>query len=98
MAFVIGEKWLRQKQAWVEDYVAPQLVWYEQLEKDLTLISQKIDHKNLIPAYRSGLRDPKSFQKTLLEVHGAALLAAPAISLQLHVSRGATINSFQNLE
>jgi hypothetical protein len=87
VAFVVGEQWLQQKRAWIEDYAPPRRLWYEQLEKDLALISQKIDHKNLIPAYRSGLRDPNSFQKTLLEVHGAALLAASAISIQLHVPR-----------
>jgi hypothetical protein len=88
VAFVIGKKWLRQKRAWIEDYVPPRLLWYEQLEKDLTLISQKIDCQNLIPPYRNGLRDPNSAQKTMLEVHGAALLAAAATSIQLHVPRG----------
>jgi hypothetical protein len=88
VAFVVGEQWLRQNCAWIEDHAPSRRLWYEQLEKDLTLISQKIDRKNLIPAYRSGLRDPNSFQKTLLEVHGAALLAVPAISILLHVSRG----------
>jgi len=88
LAFVVGEKWLQQEQPWVEDYVPPRLVWYEQLENDLTLISEKIERQNLIRPYRSGLRDPNGAQKTMLEVHGSALLAAAAISIQLHVSRG----------
>jgi hypothetical protein len=88
VAFVVGEKWLQQEQAWVEDYVPPRLVWYEQLENDLTLISEKIERQNLIRPYRSSLRDPNGTHQTMLEVHGAALLAAAASSIQLHVLRG----------
>jgi hypothetical protein len=88
IAFVVGEQWMRKNHAWIDEHLTQRLLWYDQLEKDLILISQKIDRQTLVSPYRSGLRDPNSFQKTLLEVHGAAVLAAPAISIQLHVPRG----------
>ena len=88
VAFVVGEQWLRQNGAFVEDHISSRLFWYDQLEKDLAIISQKMDRQSLIPSYRSGLRDLNNTQKTMFEVHAAALLAAAAISIRLHVSRG----------
>lgn len=88
LATIMDERWLRENRDWFEAETMPRAVWYEQLEQDLTLLSGRVPLSVLIGCYRDPLRSRVQFLHTLYEIHGAALFAASATRLELHVPRG----------
>lgn len=89
VAAVMGEEWLLQNREWAEGFIiGPRLAWYGQLEGDLAALGAQVALEKLISGYRAPLRDKAQIQKTIFEVHGAALLAAAAARVELHVPRG----------
>lgn len=85
---VLGEQWIQQNAAWIDAYIDPRLVWYEQLEQDLACLEARMGLQKLTSCYRDPLRDKPQIQKTMYEIHGAALLASMATRVDLHVPRG----------
>ncbi len=89
VAAVMGEEWLLQNREWAEGFIiGPRLAWYGQLDGDLVALGGHVALEKLISCYRASLRDKAQIQKTIFEVHGAALLAAAATRVELHVPRG----------
>ncbi len=84
----MGEAWLRRNRAWVEPFIVQRLPWYQQLERDLTTLEAHVGPQKLIKCYRDSLRDKPQIQKSIFEIHGAALLATAATNVRLHVPRG----------
>lgn len=85
LAAVMGEAWLRQRRSWTETFIMPRLPWYEQIERDLTVLEAHVVLQKLIACYRASLRNQPQIQKTIFEIHGAALLANAAARVDLHV-------------
>ncbi|MCZ7625043.1 MAG: hypothetical protein C3F12_10765 [Candidatus Methylomirabilota bacterium] len=85
LAAVMGEAWLRSRRGWAETFIVLRLPWYEQLEKDLAILEAHVGLQKLIACYRASLHDMRQVQKTIYEVHGAALLANGATQVGLHV-------------
>jgi hypothetical protein len=85
---VIGETWLNQNRNWAEGYISSRLSFYKQLEADLTIITQKAIGRRSIMSYRDPLHDKPNIFKAIYEIHGAALLAAAASKIELHVPQG----------
>ena len=85
---VMGAGWLRRNHYWVKTFVLPRLPWFEQLENDLIVLDAHVGLNSLISCYRDSLRNQSQIQKTIFEIHGAALLAIQAKNVSLHVTRG----------
>jgi hypothetical protein len=91
-ASVVGEKWLRQS-AWCDtDYISSRIDHYKRLEMDLKRIDAFVGRQSLTKAYRSLLHDQNSFWNILHEIHGIALVAKGASSLELKIPLGGTGN------
>ena len=84
---VVDETWMRREAVPVEALINPRLPWFDQLEKDLSLLETRVGHQKLIACYRAPLRDRPQIQKAIFEIHGAALLASIATEVALHVPR-----------
>jgi len=85
---IIGEAWLSQNPYWTEEFIPAMLPWYDQLEKDLSLLERNTNREVLISCYRTSLRDENSVIASMYEIHGAALLSAIATTVDIHVPRG----------
>jgi len=75
--------------AWMLEFVESRMPWYKLLDQDFSaLVSAGVPIAKLVPCYRVPLLNRSEIQKVMFEVHGAALLAAAASSIDLHVPRG----------
>ena len=83
-----GLEWLHRKRDWAEEFIGDRLPWYEQLENDITVLKGHLNIQKLASCYRDGLRNQFQIQKTIFEIHGAALLTSAATQIDLHVPRG----------
>jgi hypothetical protein len=84
-AALIGEEWLSRKRNWAEEFIGERLPWYEQLDRDIGILSKYLDNEKLVSCYRDSLRNQPQIQKTIFEIHGAALMASVAAKIDLHV-------------
>ena len=87
-AAVIGEEWLYRNHDWVEEFMSCRFPWFEQLDKDIGILSGCLNIEKLISCYRGFLRNQSQIQKIIFEIHGAALLASAATQIDLHIPRG----------
>lgn len=88
LATVVGAQWLRTHPEAVE-FIEERIPWYQRLENDFgRLQSAGISDAKLIGSYRSSVRIRAETQKTIYEVHAAALLSRAAASIDIHVPRG----------
>ena len=85
---VFGASWLQNQWPTVEEQLRWYRPWITQAEKDLKLLESLLPPSEIIPTYRSGLRDISQFLQTAYEIHGAALLASIASEIELHVPKG----------
>lgn len=87
LTVVLETSWIRR--IWSQE--SERLIWYQpwlsQIESDLAIIEKHHSLSKLIKHYRPGLRDLKQLLQTAYEVHGAALFAAIATHIELHVRR-----------
>jgi len=88
LAAVIGEEWLLRKRAWAEPFISERLFWYEELDRNIRILTVHLNIEKLVSCYRDSLRNQPQIQKTIFEIHGAALLASVATQFDLHVPRG----------
>ena len=88
LAPVIGEEWLYRKRDWAEPFISERLFWYEELDRDIRILSAHLNIEKLVSCYRDSLRNQPQIQKTIFEIHGAALLASVATQIDLHILRG----------
>lgn len=89
---IVGEKWLRSNSHAMEKYISERLLWFKQLENDLSLLGKQVSERDLILCYRSALCDCSQVQKAIYEVHGVAILSSIATKTELHVPRDNSSN------
>lgn len=87
-AALIGEEWLRRKRDSAEEFISDRLPWYEQLDRDIGILTGHLNIGKLVSCYRDSLRNQPQIQKTIFEIHGAALLASVATKIDLHIPLG----------
>ncbi len=96
LSAVMNETWLRRKCDWgendnwdkKEEFIKRNLPWFEQIERDLTILEKYVGIKKLKSCYSKKLHNQSDTQKFIFEIHGAALLAKTGRCLDLHVPRG----------
>ena len=84
-AALIGEEWLSRKRNRAEEFIGDRLPWYEQLDRDIGILTGHLNIGKLVSCYRDSLRNQPQIQKTIFEIHGAALMASVATRIDLHV-------------
>lgn len=83
---ILGESWIIETPEW-EQFLAQHWFWFQQLNRDLELLTTRIAMARLVECYRSALQvqNLRRVADLLYEIHGIALLSKSATEIELHV-------------